>query len=208
MTDRIDAFSTPILKAVHPTAAPLNEALVSAINAERARSSGVSKSNIGGWHSEATMVDWGGDAAHALADFAIDTASPHMADIAAAGKRDFQWTIQMWANINPPGAMNALHCHPGAFWSGVYYPDPGGAEARNGGGELIFEDPRFPMAYSQVPDLVFLGSDGEPMRSQTYIRPQPGLLVLFPSWLRHEVKPHRGTRDRISIALNLLVHPS
>ena len=33
-----------------------------------------------------------------------------------------------WVNINPTGAMNAPHDHPGAFWSGVYYvqvPPPG-----------------------------------------------------------------------------------
>jgi len=44
--------------------------------------------------------------------------------IAPGGKRQFTWSIEMWANVNPPGCSNQLHCHPAAFWSGVYYPDP------------------------------------------------------------------------------------
>ena len=114
----------------------------------------------------------------------------------------------MWANINPPGAANQLHCHPGAMWSAVYYLDPGGSENPSGGGELILEDPRFPSAYMNVPNLVLKMPDGQPIQSQFAIRPEPGLLVMFPGWLRHSVKQHRGTRPRVSIALNLMVSPA
>jgi hypothetical protein len=41
------------------------------------------------------------------------------------------------------------------------------------------------------------------MRSQVAIRPAAGLLVLFPSWLRHSVRPHHGDRERVSVAINL-----
>ncbi|TAN08894.1 MAG: hypothetical protein EPN45_08130, partial [Rhizobiaceae bacterium] len=34
-------------------------------------------------------------------------------------------------------------------------------------------------------------------------RPKPGLMVLFPSWLFHQVRPYRGTHERISVAFNL-----
>ena len=104
-----------------------------------------------------------------------------------------------------PGDANQLHCHNGSFWSGVYYVDPGGADDPSGGGELILEDPRFPMAYMTVADLVFRGPDGEPVRSQVAIRPEAGMLVLFPSWVRHSVQPHRGDRERVSVAMNLLL---
>ena len=73
------------------------------------------------------MLRWGGPAAGQLAQFALSTASPHLADMHAGGKRDFSFGANMWANINPVGASNALHCHPGATWSGVYYVDDGGA---------------------------------------------------------------------------------
>lgn len=128
-----------------------------------------------------------------------------MVDVAAAGKRKFDWSIEMWANVNQPGDANQLHCHPAAYWSGEFYPDPGGAEHESGGGELMLEDPRYPLAYMTVPDLLLKSRDQSPMHSQVAIRPEKGLLVLFPAWLRHSVRPHRGDRERISIALNLML---
>jgi uncharacterized protein (TIGR02466 family) len=98
-----------------------------------------------------------------------------------------------------------MHCHPAAFWSAVYYPDPGGAEIDGNGGELLLEDPRYPMAYMTVPDLLLRDANNDPMQSLVSIRPVAGRIVMFPSWLRHSVRPHKGDRDRISIALNLML---
>ena len=205
MTERLDLFSTPVLKAHWPAAQQYNPILLQTINERRQQSGGIQRSNLGGWHSKTDMAHWGGPAAINLAEFATEVAGDHMTDIHAAGKRDFSWSVEMWANINPPGAANQMHCHPGAFWSAVYYLDPGGSDTPNGGGELVFEDPRFPAAYMTVPDLVLKQADGKPMRSQFGIRPAPGLLVMFPSWLRHSVNQHRGDRPRVSIALNLML---
>ena len=71
----------------------------------------------------------------------------------------------------------------------------------------MLEDPRYPMAYMGVPDLVLKDAAGKAMMSQSAIRPEAGLLVLFPSWLRHSVNTHKGNRDRISIAINLILTP-
>ena len=205
MTDRLDLFATPVLKARLPDFEAVNTALLASIEARREVEEGVSRSNLGGWHSDIGMTAWAGEPSHRLAEFAVAEASKHMVDIAPAGKRQFNWGVDMWANVNRPGDANQLHCHNGSFWSGVYYVDPGGAETEAGGGELILEDPRFPTAYMTVADLVFRGPDGEPVRSQFAVRPQAGLLVLFPSWVRHSVQPHRGDRDRVSVAMNLLL---
>ncbi len=203
MTERLDLFPTPVLKSHPPNADSLNQSLLEAIRERRDAAKGVDRSNIGGWHSSTDMTNWGGEPARRLAEFAVQEVSQHMIDIAAAGKRQFTWGIEMWANINGPGDSNQLHCHPGAYWSGVYYPDPGGAEEAGNGGELMLEDPRYPKAYSTVPDLVLRLADREAMYSQVSIRPAPGLLVLFPAWLRHSVRPHRGSRERVSVAINL-----
>ncbi len=203
MTERLDLFATPVLKVRPPDAAELNPPLIAAIHAERRRNPGVQRSNIGGWHSAIGMTSWAGPPSHRLAEFAVQSVGPHMIDVAGAGKRDFRWSVDMWANINRPGDANQLHCHTGSFWSGVYYPDPGGADEEDGGGELVLEDPRYPGAFMAIPDLLFRTAEGAPMATQVTIRPEAGLLVLFPSWLRHSVRPHRGTRERISIAVNL-----
>ncbi len=207
MSERLDLFATPILKAAMPEAGRINADLLAAIAAERSRSPGIQRSNLGGWHSDNDMARWGGPAAQALAEFAAATGGEHMSDIDPGGKRRFGWGIDMWANVNGPGDANQLHCHPGSFWSGVYYADPGGAEDVAGGGELVMEDPRYPTAYMGVPNLVLKDAAGQPMHSQVVIRPQAGLLVMFPSWLRHSVRPHRGDRERVSIALNLTPVP-
>lgn len=205
MTERLDLFSTPILKASPPKADALNAALLEAISTHREANPGLDRSNIGGWHSDTDMALWGGEPAQRLANFAVSEVSAHMVDIARAGKRKFNWSIEMWANVNKPGDANQMHCHPAAYWSGVYYPDPGGADIEGNGGELLLEDPRYPMAYMTVPDLVLRDAAGEPMHSQIAIRPVAGRIVLFPSWLRHSVRPHEGDRDRVSIAINMVL---
>lgn len=205
MADRLDLFATPILKVHVPEADELNGPLLESIAAQRRDSAGISRSNIGGWHSDTNMTSWGGPAAKKLADIAVSAVGPHMIDVARAGKRNFNWSIEMWANVNQPGDGNQIHCHPAAYWSGVYYPDPGGAEQETGGGELLLEDPRYPLAYMTVPELLLKTDEGKAMYAQVAVRPEKGLLVLFPSWLRHSVRPHLGDRDRISIALNLSI---
>ena len=52
-------------------------------------------------------------------------------------------------------------------------------------------------------------TDESGAREETTVKiaPTPGKLVLFPSWLMHGVKPHRGPRERISIAVNVLALP-
>ncbi len=203
MLERFDHFATPILKVRVPDSEALNKALLESIDKKREEHPGVMRSNIGGWHSDTDMTFWGGAPARTLAEIAVQSVSGHMADISTGGKKNFHWDVEMWANVNTPGAANQLHCHPGSFWSGVYYADAGGAEAGDAGGELVLEDPRYPTAYMTFPDLVFKTVDGEPMTSQVPVTPEAGLMVLFPSWLRHSVRTHGGTRDRVSIALNL-----
>lgn len=205
MTERLDLFATPVLKSIWPDAQTHNPVLMEAIGQMRQTSSGIQRSNIGGWHSDTNMAIWGGAPALALAEYATEVASAHMTDVHPKGKRTFGWQVEMWASVNPPGAANQLHCHPGAYWSAVYYPDPGGSEDASGGGELVFEDPRFPATQMTVPDLVLKTNEGEPMHSQVSIRPQAGLLVIFPGWLRHSVNQHRGARARTSISINLKV---
>ena len=114
------------------------------------------------------------------------------------------WTVQAWANVNGPGDGNICHYHPGAFWSGTYYVADGGcATDPSLGGEFEMLDPRGPGPGMYAPALKFAGEDGNSVGSAETIRPKPGLMLVFPSWLYHQVRPYRGTGLRISIAFNL-----
>ena len=53
-------------------------------------------------------------------------------------------------------------------------------------------------------DLRFKDIDGREQKNEPTVRPQTGLIVMFPSWLQHAVRPFYGSGTRISIAINLV----
>ena len=198
-------FATPLLTTQLDNFAALNEQLKKVIYAQQAGNDGVQKSNTGGWHSNDDMLRWAPDEAKALLGAAMALCAKYTADIHPAGKRDFEFNANMWANINRKGHANAEHTHPGCLWSGAYYVDDGLEDSLNAGGEIVFEDPRYPMTAMYQPSLVVREPSGDPQYSQHAVTPISGMMVMFPSWLRHKVRVYHGNRYRISVAFNLMV---
>lgn len=197
-------FPTYILETRLKDWAGLNDALKSVIVRKQAADPGISRSNIGGWHSDTKMLQWGGEPARRLGLATLQLCGAYTHDKGMRGPAPrFEMALEMWANVSPPGASNQMHAHPGCVWSGVYYVDDGG-DAQSG--KLVLHDPRFPMNRMVAPDLVF-AADGAIEEMRVEITPEPGKLVAFPSWLMHSVKAHKGARDRISIALNVIAIP-
>ncbi|MBS0518721.1 MAG: 2OG-Fe(II) oxygenase family protein [Proteobacteria bacterium] len=205
----VPLFPTPIVLFEVPDASRLNAELRKAIE-ERERSQPTAeKTNRGGWQSSWDMDRWGGPAAIQLLAYARNVANRLTTDTkGVAGQGPYPgyfavtWIANMWANVNRSGDANDLHSHPGAFWSGVYYVDDGGIDADPTlGGELEFIDPRGPLPVMNAPHLRIAGT----MTAGTTerFRPKVGRLVMFPSWVLHQVRPYRGTAERVSIALNL-----
>ena len=200
-------FETPLIAVQVPDALALNQALAAAIAERRQQHpNGIAVSNRLGWHSDTSMLEWGGEPAHRLMDHMISAANEHTRDIAGDGRKRFIWVPEMWANVSPPGASNQLHTHPGSFWSSAYYVDDGygGSNDRSLGGELEIEDPRLPMISMEAPDLRFRpGKAAPPVEHEILVRPATGRLLIFPGWLRHAVRPYAGNGVRVSIAMNL-----
>lgn len=100
----------------------------------------------------------------------------------------------LWVNLMQPGATHSGHIHPHSILSGtIYVAVPPGA------GALKLEDPRLPMlmaAPTRLPDAA------EDLQSFVYAQPESGAVFLWESWLRHEVMPHRGKGERLSISFN------
>ena len=198
-------FPTHILETRVKDLATLNGALRTAILARRDADPGISRSNLGGWHSDTEMLAWAGEPARRLALATLQLCGAHTHDKGMrAGPPRFEMGLEMWANVSPPGASNQMHAHPGCVWSAVYYVDDGGDAD---GGKLVLHDPRFPMNRMAAPDLVF-AADGAMEEMRVEIAPEPGKLVAFPAWLMHSVKAHAGARDRISVALNVMAIPA
>lgn len=100
----------------------------------------------------------------------------------------------LWVNVMKPGATHSGHIHPHAVVSGtVYIAVPPGA------GAIRFEDPRLGLMMAAP-----LRRDDAPeeLRRFVYVDPAPGTLLLWESWLRHEVMPHAGKDERMSVSFN------
>lgn len=100
----------------------------------------------------------------------------------------------LWVNVMKPGATHSGHIHPHSVVSGtVYVAVPPGA------GAIRFEDPRL----AQMMAAPTRRDDApEDLRTFVYVEPVPGAVLLWESWLRHEVMPHEGKGERISVSFN------
>lgn len=196
-------FSTPLAALEVPNSASRNVRLREHILKRRTETPSVQASNVGGWHSDREILEWGGPDVGEILDMAKEMANRMTADRHGKLPRP-DWAVTAWANVNGPGDGNVCHYHPGAFWSGAYYVDDGGcASDPDLGGEFEMLDPRGAGPGMHAPSLKFAGDDGQSVGSAESVLPRPGLLLMFPSWLFHQVRPYRGTDLRISIAFNL-----
>ena len=196
-------FGTPIVIEEPADAPALNAALSTTILAREKSHPGTQHSNLGGWQSDWEMDRWGGAAAIKLLAIGRNTANRITTD--RQGKPvSIVWKANMWANINRSGHGNEFHSHPGSFWAAVYYVDDGGISADASlGGELEIMDPRAPGVAMYAPQLAFNVPGGLSVGANEVVRPKPGLMVMFPAWLLHQVRPYKGSAERISIACNL-----
>jgi uncharacterized protein (TIGR02466 family) len=107
----------------------------------------------------------------------------------------------MWANVNGPGSYNLLHLHPASIFSGVYY-----VKGNEKSGSIRFRNPNLPLEFVIPPRQIkeFNGFNS----SSWKIYPEPGKLVIFPSWLLHDVSPNQDSADRISISFNSIMRPA
>ena len=100
----------------------------------------------------------------------------------------------LWVNLLQPGGHHAGHIHPHSILSGTLY-----IEAPKGSGVIRFEDPRLP----QMMAAPVRGDDApEELQAFVSVQPEPGLLLMWESWLRHEVLPGKAKQDRLSISFN------
>lgn len=199
-------FYTPLIEMEFGANAPVLDQMAQVIQTRRQDDPGIKRSNAGGWHSDTHMRRWGGRLMEGLAVKTLEVATHHTNDLGkTADQYRFQFGLEMWANVSPPGASNHVHAHPNAFWSAVFFVADGGAKNE---GHLVLIDPRFPLTQMYNSDLVVLDDQQGFQNANHRIAPKPGKLVLFPSWLMHYVEPHDGEGDRISIAMNITVTPN
>jgi len=122
----------------------------------------------------------------------------HVADFA----RDLEFDLDgrdlkledIWINILPEGGSHGSHIHPHSVISGTtYVAMPEGTSA------LKLEDPRSARMMVAPPRRKEARED---MRTFVYVKPQVGDVLMWESWLRHEVPMNQSEDDRISVSFN------
>jgi len=100
----------------------------------------------------------------------------------------------LWINILPEGGTHSSHIHPHSVISGTtYVAMPDGASA------LKLEDPR---SARMMASPARLKEAREELRTFVYVAPKVGDVLLWESWLRHEVPMNGAEEDRISVSFN------
>jgi len=99
-----------------------------------------------------------------------------------------------WLNIMPKGVAHGLHLHPLSTISGTYY-----VRTPKGSPGLKFEDPRLERFMAAPPRT---GATRPQNRAWVTVPAEAGSVLLFESWLRHEVPPNPIVAERISISFN------
>lgn len=127
-----------------------------------------------------------------------DALDPHVAafvkllDLDLSGRK--LGLDSLWVNVLAPGGHHAAHIHPQSIISGTYYVSlPPGAAG------LKFEDPRLPLMMAAPPRKARASL---PNRSFVEVHPKPGDVLLWESYLRHEVPANASKAQRISVSFN------
>jgi len=109
--------------------------------------------------------------------------------VVGLGNEHTPWISESWIQFYKPGDYKVLHNHerygppyPHNRWAGAYYIDEG--------------DPDPSMPYSGA--LSF-----RVRQCNYYFRPRPGLLMIWPADILHEVHPFYGSRERVVVNFNI-----
>jgi uncharacterized protein (TIGR02466 family) len=100
----------------------------------------------------------------------------------------------MWINILPTGAVHTSHLHPHSVISGTTY-----VKVPSGASSIKFEDPRSARMMA-APERQREARDE--LRKFIYFEPEDDEVLLWESWLRHEVTQNMAEEERISISFN------
>jgi len=114
---------------------------------------------------------------------------------------ELRWLVkEIWANVLQPGGEQALHNHANSFVSGVVYLTPCDDSARTtflrgmGGTDFSLRNSH-------------AGTRTNAFNAEKWAAPAPaaGDLLLFPSYLLHQVPVNRGG-ERVTLAFNAIPH--
>jgi len=158
---------------------------------------GVQITNQGGWHSRTNLLE------HAPLAPLFQWMAAHCQQ--ALGELGWDFALarprfnNAWAMVNGSGHSVRAHLHPNSLMSGVVY-----LQTPERSGNIAFLDPRNG-AQVLLPPLQ--DPQASLLNGRLEMVPRPGLMLLFPAWLWHEVGASHSDQERISISFNIGMQP-
>lgn len=203
-------FASPLVEFQHPDPGALNRELATLFRAragegDRYRNRLMTAGKNGLFESEFDLFKWPEACVQRLKAFcfeALIATVAELSNLSVAQVRSLQIHDDTWFHITRTGGYTTAHTHPLASWSGVYCVEPGEAPASApDSGVLRFFDPRIGASMYLDPGNAKLV---HPFAFHMInLRLKAGQLVLFPSFLQHEVAPFAGRDERITVAFNV-----
>lgn len=207
------AFAVPIAETVMPACDDLNRRLRELFlewekdPGRRRTSSPTGVAKVGVYESDFSLFSNPEAPVRTLRQFCLNTLAYTISSLnnySIEAMRGLRIHEHSWYHVTRHAGYTAVHNHPMASWSGVYCVDPGdGADGKARGGALTFLDPRGAAGMYVDPGNEHLGRPFG-FGALAYLL-RSGQLLLFPSYLVHEVAPYFGQRERITVAFNAWV---
>lgn len=205
------AFASPIIAFAMPNALPLNRDLKTLFLAREAQGDRWRKKiatrtvQTAIFESEFDLFAWPDPPVQHLRGFCLSKLGEVIAELNgydAEQMRRWKLHVDSWFHVTRRGGYIGAHTHPMCSWSGVYCVAAGERPPQfPDSGVLRFPDARPYANMFQDPGNVNLRS---PYGSGALnYRLDPGHLLLFPSYLVHEVTPFEGRDERITVAFNV-----
>jgi uncharacterized protein (TIGR02466 family) len=204
-------FATPFAVARHPQPDTLNAALrelftARAAEGERfANAQPLVKRADTLYESNFQLFDWPDAPIAELRDFCLGQLYQTIAQLNqydADMLRRLHLSVESWFHLTRHGGWFAMHNHALHSWSGVYCVDPGkDTSGIADSGVLSFLNPQ--AMSTMFMDMSVANMKGGYNYGPREFRLAPGQLIMFPSWVLHEVKPFMGEGTRITVAFNV-----
>lgn len=203
-------FSVPMAQVEYQDAARLNKELAELFFARESEGEKYQKfprfdTQHGAlFESRFDLFYWPDPPVKELAAFchnALGTFLRRISDYSDEEFKELVFDYHAWFHITRSGGYQGMHNHPNAAWSGIYCVDPGEKSPdRPDSGAVRFHDPRTDSSMYMDAGNRRLVQPWALVGSQ--IDHEAGKLVMFPSYLRHEIFPYVGERPRIVVAFN------
>ena len=119
-------------------------------------------------------------------------------------KKSVNLNMRAWVNISKPGGYLAKHHHPDCNLAGVLW-----IKALQNSGNIVFHNPRTFDPFLQSAKKREIDSYTDDFKNKFNIYsdydfpPTEGRILIFPSYLEHQVRENKSNKDRISVSFNI-----